>query len=358
MEEIRQRLESDLLEDYGPDEARKDAITLSAFDFIPADFDLHSYLLDLLTEQILGFYDPETNEFVVRSDDQEFDSLEQIIYAHEFVHALQDQYFDLEMLDDDSLETEVAFAIQAFVEGEATFVQMQFLQSDYFSFDELAQLMMDLVGSLDSDMDVLESAPPIIASALEFPYLTGLNFVQALYNEGGFEAVDNAWQALPQSTEQIIHPDRYFAGDLPETVSLVPVEDLVGSEWEKINEDSLGEFYLREYLALHLNSSLVDRAATGWGGDSYAIFYNDDTQDVLLIERISWDTPSDNSEFQDAFKIFADRRFGFTGEPGVGSGHCWVGEDTFCMSTIGDDTLIVRAPDLATAELLATSQLP
>jgi len=358
MEEVRQRLESDLLEDYGPDEARIEAISLSAFDFVPADFDLHSFLLDLLTEQVAGFYDPETNEFVVRSDDEEFDSLEQIAHAHEFVHALQDQYFDLEMLNDDSLTSEEAFAIQAFVEGEATFVQMLFLQSDYFSFEELTQLMMEVVGSLTADMDVLESAPPVLASELEFPYIAGLEFIQALYNEGGFEAVDNAWQTLPQSTEQIIHPERYFARDEPETVSLVPVDDLVGDAWEKIDENSLGEFFLREYLTLHLDSSLVNRAATGWGGDSYTVFYNDDTQDVLYIQRISWDTPSDNNEFQDAFTIFGDRRFGFAGEPGAGGGHCWVGEDTICTTTIGDDSLIVRAPDLATAEVLLNSQLP
>lgn len=354
-DELRQRLEEDLFEDYDPEQARQDAIVMSAFDFMPADFELHGFILDLLTEQIAGFYDPETDEFVIVGDDEAFSTLEQVAYAHEYVHALQDQYYDLELLDDDELESEAAFAVQALAEGEATFVQTQFMIGGYFDAGQLLELVEE---SLTVDTTILDSAPPVIARELEFPYLTGLEFVQALYAQGGYDAVDAAWKNLPQTTEHILHPQRYLDGDAPQLVSLAPLTGTLGAGWELVDEDTLGEFYLREFLAQQLAADDVDQAATGWGGDRYAVYWKESLRAPVMVLKSVWDTPADAQEFSEQFPQYPEGLFGSASESAVEGGRCWSGSDVICLFSTGDETLVVRAPDLETVARVAAAQRP
>ncbi len=353
-EELRRRLEEDVLEEYDQGQARKDAIVLSAFDFLPADFDLYNFLLDLLTEQIAGYYDPETDEFVIVSDDDDFGILEQVTHAHEYVHALQDQYYNLDLLDDDELESEAAFAVQALAEGEATFVQTQFMIGGFFEANQLLDLVEE---SLAVDTAVLDSAPPVIARELEFPYLSGLEFVQALYAQGGYEAVDAAWRDLPQSTEHILHPERYLAGDDPQIVSVVALTDTLGAGWTLVEEDTLGEFYLREFLNQQLSADDVDRAATGWGGDRYTVYWNEADQRLVMVLNLAWDTPADAAEFATLFEQYPEGLYPGAGPSPVQDGRCWSGAEAICLFAVGDVTLVVRAPDVAAAGRVAEVQL-
>ncbi len=355
MPQLRQRLEEEFAEDYSPEEARLDALTLSAFDFLSPEFDIYNFTLDLFAEEIAGFYDPETDEFVTISDDPEFDTLEQWTYAHEYVHALQDQYYDLEILTDDSLKSEAAFALQALAEGDATLVQTQYLTGGYFEQKQLLELLGD---SLTLDTAVLDSAPPILARQLEFPYISGLAFVEALFAQGGYEAVDQAWQNLPQSSEHILHPDRYLAGDQPQLVSLEPMTDTLGDGWSLVDEDSLGEFYLRQHLAQQLDEDEVDLAATGWGGDLYAVYMNESQDSLVMVLRQSWDTPADAQEFADAYTGYPAGLFGTNAAGQENGGLCWQGQDVICLYSAGDETLIVRAPDTGIAANIAALQIP
>ncbi len=353
MTELRQRLEEDFANDYSLEEASQDAIALSAFDFLSPDFDIYNFTLDLYTEQIAGFYDPETDEFVVISDDDEFDAFEQWTHAHEYVHALQDQYYDLELLDDDSLDSEAALALQALAEGDATLVQTLYLTGGYFDRQQMFELLGDTLGI---DTTILDSAPPIIASQLEFPYTSGLNFVQTLYDQGGFVAIDDAWKTPPQSTEQILHPDRYLAGDKPQLVTLEPLTDTLGLGWQLVDTDILGEFYLREYLSQQLDDDQVDEAATGWGGDRYAVYWNEEKQDVVLVLKLLWDTPSDGTEFSRAYVNYPARLLGSQAETQSDDGLCWQGNDVICLYESDGVSLVVRAPDLNTAADVVTVQ--
>jgi hypothetical protein len=353
--ELRQRLEEEFAEDYSPDEARLDAITLSAFDFMDPEFDIYNFMLDLLTEEIAGFYDPETDEFVLIDDDAEFDTLEQWTHTHEYVHALQDQYFDLELLDDESLASEQLFALQALAEGDATLVQTIYLTDGYFDQQQLFDLLGD---TFNIDTAVLDSAPPVLAHELEFPYVGGLAFVQSLYENGGFAAVDQAWQNLPQSTEQILHPDRYLAGDTPQIVALEPLTSTLGNGWQLVDEDSLGEFYLREYLSQQIDDNQLETAATGWGGDRYAVYWNEEVESTVMVLKLRWDTPADAEEFAAAYLNYPFRLFGVNAEGQEDGGLCWQGEYALCFYAPGDESLVVRAPDIEMAKTVAAQQLP
>lgn len=352
--ELRQRLEEDLAEDYSLEEARFDAIVFSTFDFFPPDFDLYNFTIDLFTEQIAGFYDPETDEFVIVSEDDDFDALERWTHAHEFVHALQDQYYDLDLLEDDSISADASLAIRALAEGDATLVQTQYLLEGYFNQDEMFEI---LNGALDLETPVLDSAPPVIVNELEFPYLSGLDFVQTLYDQGQVDAVNDAWQNLPQSSEQILHPERYLSGDSPQIVALAPLTDTLGAGWQQIDEDTLGEFYIQEYLSQQLESEQVEEAATGWGGDRYAAYWNQDNENVVMTMKLVWDSPTDADEFSGAYINYVSRLFATQSETLVDGGQCWQGGDVICFYHINDVSLIARAPDMATATVVATEQL-
>jgi len=352
--ELRQRLEEDLAEDYPPEEARKDALTLSAFDFLEADFDLYSFLLDLLSEQIAGFYDSESDEFVIIGAD-DFGVLEQLTHAHEYVHALQDQHYDLDVLDDEQLSDDASLAMTAFVEGDATLVQMLYMTSGAISRQDLVDLLGEAVAI---DTPVLESAPPFLANELTFPYTTGLEFVQKLYGEGGFAAVEQAWAEPPQSTEQIIHPERYLADDEPQLVFLDPLTDTLGIGWSLLDEDVLGEFYLREYLSQRLERSAVDVAATGWGGDRYAVYWHEDNEEIALVFRLGWDSKADAREFLDAYYAYPAALFEVSANVQPDGSSCWQGYDVICLYEVESDVLIIRAPDLAVARQIAAVQTP
>ncbi|MFZ0543962.1 MAG: hypothetical protein WAM60_00895 [Candidatus Promineifilaceae bacterium] len=353
-DQLRQQLEDDFMEDYSPDESRFDVLSLSAFDFLERDFDLYNFTIDLLTEQIAGYYDPDTDEFVVISNGEStFTALEQFTYAHEFVHALQDQHFQLDRLSDDTIESDPAYALRALAEGDATLAQTLYISEGYLTQEQL----FEILGQTETfDTTVFDSAPPVLADELEFPYTGGLEFVQTLYAQGGYSAVDAAWENLPQSTEQILHPERYLSGDEPQIVSLQPLTDTLGTGWQRLDEEALGEFYLREYLIQQLDAATADTAATGWGGDRYAVYWNEEAQQIVMVMKLVWDSSADLEEFANAYPDYPANLFGTPALSQPDGSQCWQGEDVICFYNNGEQTMIVRAPNLETAAAVAAAQ--
>jgi hypothetical protein len=349
--ELRLRLEADFEEDYSLEEARQDAIVYNAFDFLERDFDLYNFWLDLYSEQIAGFYDTETAEFVVVGEAKKLGPSEQWTHAHEFVHALQDQHFNLGRITDDDIDSEAKLALRALAEGEATLVQILYL--DYFTEAEIAQIF---AGMNDQGGEMLETAPPVLRAGLEFPYSAGFEFVTALYRQGGFTAIDAAWANPPLSTEHILHPDRYLAGDDPIPVTLAPLTATLGAGWELLDQDVFGEFYLRQYLLQQLSNQEVDVAATGWGGDQYAVYWNESNEELVMVLRLVWDTAVDSDEFAAAYARYATQLTGAAEQVVSGGGRCWSSQDVICIYHEGEETVVVRAPDLTTTSRIAAVQ--
>lgn len=356
-DELRERLAEEFAADNSPDEARADVLELSAFDFLARDYDLYQAQLDLQSEGILGYYDPETAEFVIITDGALLDPAAQWTHAHEFVHALQDQHFALDDLDNDALDSEARAAIRALAEGEAELVQYLFLfEGDYFSRQEVDAILSD---ATSDGGDFLRDFPAVLVNNMAFPYTSGVDFVLELYREDGFDAINAAWANPPQSTEHILHPDRYRAGDPPIAVSLPPLTDTLGFGWEQIDEDILGEFFLRQYLDQQLPAATVNRAATGWGGDRYAVYWNEADRALVMALRLLWDTPEDAEEFAAAYPDYARRLYGVDDAETLPDGSaCWAGEDVICFRQEEGDSLVVRAPDISLAATVMTALQP
>ncbi len=331
-----------------PDEvAERETQFYIAFDMLPEGTNLRDVYLELLGSQVAGFYDPDTKEMnvVLIGDDTPGDALplmEQIVYSHEYTHALQDQHFGLRELGFD-IETQLSnpdrlLGIQALIEGDATVVMTLYTQA-VAADNPLSALLLFAQGMQAGNLFLPEDTPDILVQELLFPYNDGMEFVLALFREGGWELVNQAYTDLPQSSEQILHPERYLSGDAPQEVTLENVE--LGDDWMLLLDRTMGEFYLREYLRTQLAGREASAAAEGWGGDRYHIYQNAATGELAWVLRVVWDSEEEASEFDTAFEGLGDARF----EDGTRDSSCWLDDDeAVCYLLDGTTTLVASAP--------------
>lgn len=299
-EELRKETISDLETDYPAIDRENDKRVLVAFGLIDPDEDLGDLYGELLGEQIAGYYDPETDEMVVVSDDapdSELSASDQVTYAHETVHALQDQHFDLKTYLDDreNGSDDQSLAITSLIEGDATAAQIEFLITN----PTLLMQLYEEIESEDSSTDALDDSPAIISESLLFPYDQGQVFITALLEEGGWAAVDEAYASPPTSTEQILHPEKYLDGDNPVAVELPDVAAALGPGWIAFDTNTMGEFQTSLVLDEgDVSSGDAEDAAEGWGGDRYAVVGTND-QSAILWNSV-WDSGEDAEEFANA----------------------------------------------------------
>lgn len=327
-DELNQVVLNDFLEDYSAEDEEKDILLMSLFGLLPADFPLRDFYLKMYGEQIAGFYDAEQKAMFIISDSG-FGGMERSTYAHEFVHALQDEHFDFEgklgYTDESCAEdSERCMAIQSLLEGDATLTQQLWFQN--YSTKQDLQDLQAYTSSFSSP--VYDSAPDSIKESLTFPYLYGGTFVQSLYARGGFDAIDTAFTTLqPVSSEQIMHPSRY-PDDLPDNPTLPDLQSTLGGDWEEVDNDVLGEWYIYLILAKsfdqqhRLFDSLALDAAEGWGGDAYSVVKNKHTGEQAAYIAMNWDTAADSDAAFRAFSDYSNLRFGLMKADGF-----WQGED-------------------------------
>jgi hypothetical protein len=341
------------------EEARSLALVLSAFDFIPPDTDLTHLWKDVFSEQIVGFYVAETEEIYVVSSADATDALERLVFAHEFGHALQDQHFDLEALglrvtSESEYNADQIQAIRSLVEGDAVLIQEQYVERYFTEADALEVLLNLMFGSASTGSD---STPRVINETFQFPYTDGRDFVNTLYKRGGWQAVNDAYAAPPVSTEQILHPERYLAGEQPVLVSLAPLTATLGSGWRLIYDDSVGEFFLSLYLENQLDPEEVTTAVDGWGGDRCTVYHNDAAGETVLFLRVVWDAPAEAEEFLDAYVSYADGRFGHPADQIGGGLACWQSRDALCVAWEGDSVTIALGPNRAVVDSVLAAGL-
>ena len=286
--------------DYPPDERNQDARVLVAFGLLSPDDDLGEVYAELLGGSVAGYYDPYTQEMVVVTfgSDGEPGAFDQVTYAHETVHALQDQHFDLAALLDSEqgMSTDQSLGLRSLVEGDATVAELEYLLSDM----SLARDYLEEVQDMDAGS--LDELPAFLVGTLTFPYSQGYEFVQFLYDEGGWDLVNAAYEDLPASSEQVLHPQKYLDGELPIEVGVPNYSGQLGDGWQEIDRDTMGEYVISILLGeSDLSGEQVEIASSGWGGDTYAVFATDD--ELSLVWETTWDSEKDASEFARALAI-------------------------------------------------------
>jgi hypothetical protein len=269
---------------------------------IPDTMNVRKLFLDLLTEQILGYYDPKTKVlYVVQGAPEDYLG---ITIMHELVHALQDQYIDLDSLQQQSGDDDRLAAAQAVIEGEATYEQMAAMVGG--SANLAARLpggwnrMRDLIRDSYSAQPIFGAAPMAIQEELLFPYINGAEFVRRFKEH---EPGKLPFRDMPRSTEQVMHDRAFYATprDAPIKVSLPRING-------EVYANTLGEFDTRLVLFEQLqDQELASRAALGWGGDRYAVVRT--PRGNALVWASVWDTAVDAAEFVDALGQAVQRRY-------------------------------------------------
>jgi hypothetical protein len=353
--ELTDYLTQEFDEEYPPQEVATDVRVLAAFDFVSEDIDLRQVLLDLYAAQVLGMYDEERDTFFVVSEG-DFSFLDEMTFAHEYVHGLQDQNFDLEaFLDEDVLNDDEILARLALVEGDATLAMSEYLIRHMGELDAEDLALLEEGEGPESE-EALAAAPAIIRETMLFPYATGLDFVSVL-QAAGWREVDAAFQDPPRSTEQILHPEKYLRGEEPELVSLPPLTGTLGAGWSLVDAETLGEFQTRLYLAQQVDEAVATEAAAGWGGDRYAVYGHGDTE--LVVFAITWDSEVDRDEFVSAYRAYADAGYGTETADGPGDILWWEGGgETAAVTWSGLRVLVVIGPDRGTVERVLDSVTP
>jgi len=359
-DQLRKRVTDEFFKDYTPDKANQDARLMSALGLLAPGFDLHQLYLDLYSEQIAGYYDSETKEmFVIQGGS--FGGPERMTYAHEFTHALQDQHYDLReglKIKDDYCQThsEYCAGVQALIEGDATLSEQDWL-STYATAEDRQQIQA-FYSTYRSP--VYDSAPAFMKDDFLFPYRQGLEFVQSLFDQGGWPAIDAAFTNPPVSTEQILHSELY-PQDRPMEVTLPDLAGALGAGWKELERNTLGEWYT--YLVLsrgrdskfQISTSQASKAAAGWGGDTYAVLSGPE-QGMALIERWKWDTAGDAEEFWQALQDYGSKRWGDpTARTQNRLGWQGTADGVVALVQRAQETLWVITPDAGTMQkVLAT----
>ena len=347
-DELRDMLLEDSEEDLEEIGVTQDLFVL--LDLLEEGQNLHDVMVEAYTQEVLGFYDPETEELCLIGEASELSPLDRLTLAHEYAHAIQDQQYDLTELDEGSDDSEASMATQALIEGDATLV-MGLYYWTYLDQEERAA-----IGEIAAEpgMGMDEDVPAVIQETMMFPYEYGLQFVLALFEEGKWKTVNDAYGDPPESTEQIMHPDKYIENrDDPITVAIPDVAAALGTEWSEVDSDIFGEFSLKLYLEAFLDASQSETAAAGWGGDRYA-FLEDSTGRKAFVLKSEWDTENDAREFYEAC-VDRSHQKGGRGERGEDQGNKasaqWESDGlSYRFALDGESVHLVIAPDAKTAK--------
>lgn len=302
-EEIRAYVLREMDDEKNPAERYAAARSAEAFGLIPKGFPLENFMVELLTEQIAGLYDPKAQEFYIADwiplDDQ------RMVMAHELTHALQDQHFQIEAWVKAARPNDDAeLARESVLEGSAMAAMIDYLlKGTGHSVGDLPAIDPALFTGDMSKSPKLQEAPQFLKDAMIFPYLSGLSFSVAILKPAGWSAVSDVFARPPVSTQQIMHPAFYKSGKVAAPVELPALEKLLGSNWTKLDENAMGEFGWKEVLKQFLGEEKGKTIASAWDGDRYAIYEQKDTKDLVLFARLRLDSEEHAGRF---FTNYAD----------------------------------------------------
>jgi hypothetical protein len=346
--EIERALIKSLDEDTTPAEIHANEVTLKKLGLAPVDFQYRALMRRVLTEQVAGYYDPKTRQFHL-ADWIDLDGQKPIM-AHELTHALQDQHFNLRRFEHwPKGDSDAELAAHALIEGDATLAMALYVANNPL----VALAFLKSLGASGLASAELDKAPRALRESLLFPYQDGEKWVNALYKRGGWDEVSQAFTTLPQSTEQILHPEKYFAHEAPVKILLPDITSLlndsgrasmrsvplpitsglaggsdshslirradrelltahsspVSGAWRRIAYDVQGEWGFYLILDQFLKSPAESRrAAAGWSGDRFAV-YEGPKGEIVLASLSVWDTENDAREFFDAYVKRTELRY-------------------------------------------------
>lgn len=299
--ELGEELDALFAEQYPPEDRLRDNRVLRAMGLLEPDEDVVELQLQLLGDQVLGFYDTVEDRMVVVTDTG-LDAAAKLTYAHEYTHALQDAAFDPEHFSQDGLENDDRqLAMTTLTEGDAMVTMLA------WAFEHLSQEELLEIGT-GIELPDTTGIPSWMVNQLQFPYTAGQLWIGGLARDPltpDFDEVDAVYGDPPLSTEQVINADRWASREPPIAVEAPDLAGILGGDWEVIDETPVGEASIGIFLEHHgIARPDASAAAAGWGGDHLAVAYGPD--DAFAVGwRLAWDTADDAAEFAAAYEAAA-----------------------------------------------------
>jgi len=301
-EELEGYLRFKLDQEMPTEEATKRTRSYALLGMVPEDLDLRGLLLSVYTEQVAGFYDPDSTALFVM-DDMPVELLETVL-VHELVHAVQDQTVNLDSLTAKERGNDRQVAAQSAIEGHATLVMLEHMAGglsgepvDFSTMPNFSQSIRPALEAMREQYPVLASAPPVIQESLLFPYIEGASFVAASWQSAGGRPPP-FWDRLPESTEQILNPERAVPPDEDP-----PTELRIGLDegMEAVYENTLGQMELGVLLDGVLGEGHRG-LAQGWDGDRFALLQTQGDGGDGLVWASVWDSEGERDAFVSALE--------------------------------------------------------
>jgi hypothetical protein len=345
--QLRQRLETEYTEARVSSVLDRDRELYIALDLLDPAADFRGIALDSAAQNIAGFYTPDEKVLYLVAESVNMFASEEIVYAHEYTHALQDQHFGLARFVDDGMNADQAIAARALIEGDATLVM------GAYQFTEITESELQYMAYRASfvEREAIDAVSPSLGVLTFFPYLQGSYFVYTLWVDAGFrwDGVNAAYDDLPVSSEQVMHPEKYLVRDAPQTVTLPDLGPTLGGGWYEVDRDVLGEIGLLAWLLDRLDYATASEGAAGWDGDAYTLWSDGGGAHVLVLQSV-WDAPGEAVQFFETFTDYLTRRaMGVPkltlNEPGR---RIWEYEGrATLLARANDQVLVILAPDRA-----------
>jgi hypothetical protein len=393
-DEVVAYLREHMSEDEDAQRLRRSELVLKKFGLLPRNFDLQTFLVALLREQVAGYYDPKKK--TVNLLDWLDIEAQRPVLAHELTHALQDQSFGLDKwmkgdskdlalekknpTSEDIQRDETLTVRQAVVEGQAMAVLIDYMLAptgqSLTSSPQLVEALKHgmLVGTADSPQ--FANAPKFLKEVMTFPYRYGLDFVgQVMLKEGKDKAFAGVFANPPRNTRQIMEPKTYLSG---EKIDPMPLPDFthIAKDYDKFDVGSMGEFDVALLIEQYAGGDAAKKLYPDWrGGYYYAAQPKGDRAAALALAYVSrWASVDSAAQFatiyardlkeryhklhpvegsEKASDPAVDKDARFTGR------HEWLTEEGDVIIAVeGDMVFVSESFDDATADKLRTAVLP
>ncbi|MGH9680329.1 MAG: hypothetical protein ACRD4Y_10295, partial [Candidatus Acidiferrales bacterium] len=343
-DEIRAYLLRKMNEDKDADKRYADQKTMEKFGLLPKDYPLDQMMIKILTEQIAGLYDPDSQEFFIADWTSPAD--ERMVMSHELTHALQDQHFHIDKWTDAAKPNDDAeLARDAVIEGSAMAAMIDYMLDGKGSIRDLNDFDPSLLMGDMSSSPELSKAPKVIQDELLFPYLAGIQFTQHLLKaSNGWPDFYQVFSKPPVSTQQIMHPDLYLHDVVPPQMELPDTKALLSPDWKKLEENDMGEFGLQEILKQYLPKDRSTELAATWSADRYALLENQKDKRTMLVFEVRLASDADAARFFGAYsellELKYDTRSNLMRRPNYFSFD--TPEDGIFLRCVGEDCLILE----------------
>ncbi len=298
-DQVKRFLEDRIREVVKPEELRAEELTLKKFGFVPQDFDLKQTTVELLTEQAAAFYDYKKKRLYIL--DSSPTTMQEIALVHELAHALADQHFNLaKFLNRAGESDDGAMARLAVMEGQATWIMSEFMARrmgmSLRKSPAIAQFMSQQTAAAGGQFPVFDQAPLYLRETLVFPYTRGMLFQQALVEKEDKAAFASAFRRPPASTQQIIHPEKYFAGVAP---SNPPLPEFRGKGvYRVLAEGSIGELDHSILLRQYVGQKDAEAVSPLWKGGKYRLWeHRKQRGKTVLAYSSEWASPAVAAEY-------------------------------------------------------------